>query len=72
MEQHADSAFSPPSAGKPVLARFDGGRLTSGAGVLMPGDIDQGGSTRFHRIPTAMTRHHASWHRSPRIGSRVT
>ena len=34
MERHERSAFSSPVASKAVRAAFDGGRLTSDAGVL--------------------------------------
>src|SRR3954452_8883448 len=34
-------AFSSPVAGKPVSAAFDGGRLTSDAGVLLLADIER-------------------------------
>ncbi|HEX6010964.1 MAG TPA: IS1380 family transposase [Geminicoccaceae bacterium] len=41
MERHQRSAFSSPVAGKPVRAAFDGGRLTSDAGVLMLAEIER-------------------------------
>jgi hypothetical protein len=40
MERHERSAFSSPFAGKPVRAAFDGGRLTSDAGVLVLAEIE--------------------------------
>jgi hypothetical protein len=40
MERHERSAFSSPIAGKPVRAAFDGGRLTSDAGVLVLAEIE--------------------------------
>jgi hypothetical protein len=42
MEQHERAAFLSPVAGKAVRAAFDGGRLTSDAGVLMLADIERG------------------------------
>jgi len=39
MERHQRSALSSPIAGKPVRAAFDGGRLTSDAGVLVLAEI---------------------------------
>src|SRR6478672_2757157 len=41
MEQHERAAFSSLVAGKVMRAAFDGGRLTSDAGVLMLADIDR-------------------------------
>ena len=41
MEQHERSAFSSPIAGKAVRAAFDGGRLTSDAGVLLLAEIER-------------------------------
>src|SRR3954470_14798381 len=41
MEQHERTAFSSPIAGKVVTAGFDGGRLTSDAGVLVLADIER-------------------------------
>jgi hypothetical protein len=41
MEQHERSAFSSSIAGRVVRAAFDGGRLTSDAGVLVLADIDR-------------------------------
>jgi hypothetical protein len=41
MERHERSAFSLPVAGKPVRAAFDGGRLTSDAGVLVLAEIER-------------------------------
>jgi hypothetical protein len=41
MERHERSAFSAPVAGKAVRAAFDGGRLTSDAGVLVLADIER-------------------------------
>jgi Transposase DDE domain group 1 len=41
MERHERSAFSLPIAGKPVRAAFDGGRLTSDAGVLVLGEVER-------------------------------
>jgi hypothetical protein len=41
MERHERAAFSSPVAGKAVRAAFDGGRLTSDAGVLMLADIER-------------------------------
>jgi hypothetical protein len=41
MERHERGAFSLPVAGKPVRAAFDGGRLTSDAGVLLLADIER-------------------------------
>ena len=41
MERHERSAFSSPIAGKPVRAAFDGGRLTSDAGVLVLAEIER-------------------------------
>ena len=41
MERHERSAFSSPIAGKPVCAAFDGGRLTSDAGVLVLAEIER-------------------------------
>jgi hypothetical protein len=38
MKGHERSAFSPPVTSKPVHAAFDGGRLTSDAGVLVLAD----------------------------------
>ena len=40
MERHERSAFSSPIAGKPVRAAFDGGCLTSDAGVLVLAEIE--------------------------------
>jgi hypothetical protein len=42
MKRYERAAFSPPIAGKPVRAAFDGGRLTSDAGVLLLADIERG------------------------------
>ena len=42
MERHERAAFSSPVAGKAMRAAFDGGRLTSDAGVLMLADIERG------------------------------
>ena len=41
MEQHERAAFSSPVAGKAMRAAFDGGRLTSDAGVLVLADIER-------------------------------
>jgi hypothetical protein len=41
MERHERSTLSPPIAGKPVRAAFDGGRLTSDAGVLVLAEIER-------------------------------
>jgi Transposase DDE domain group 1 len=41
MERHERSAFSPPVAGKPVRIAFDGGRLTSDAGVLLLAEVER-------------------------------
>jgi hypothetical protein len=41
MERHERSALSPPIAGKPVRAAFDGGQLTSDAGVLVLAEIER-------------------------------
>jgi hypothetical protein len=41
MKRHQPTAFSSPVAGKPVRAAFDGGRLTSDAGVLPLVDIER-------------------------------
>ena len=41
MERHERSAFSPPVAGKPVRAAFNGGRLTSDAGVLVLAGVER-------------------------------
>jgi hypothetical protein len=40
MERHERSAFSAPMAGKEVHASFDGGRLTTDAGVLLLAGIE--------------------------------
>ena len=41
MEPHERTAFSPSVVGKPVRAAFDGGRLTSDAGVLVLAEVDR-------------------------------
>ena len=41
MERHERAAFSSPVAGKAVRAAFDGGRLTSDAGVLVLAEIER-------------------------------
>ena len=41
MERHESAAFSSPVAGKPVRAAFDGGRLTSDAGVLVLAEVER-------------------------------
>src|ERR671917_1909131 len=41
MERHEPAAFSSPIAGKPMRAAFDGGRLTSDAGVLVLAKIER-------------------------------
>jgi hypothetical protein len=41
MERHERSAFSLPVAGKQVRPAFDGGRLTSDAGVLLLAEIER-------------------------------
>ena len=41
MEQHEQASFSSPVAGKAVRAAFDGGRLTSDAGVLLLAEIER-------------------------------
>jgi hypothetical protein len=41
MERRERAVFSPPAAGKPVRAAFDGGRLTSDAGVLVLAGIER-------------------------------
>jgi hypothetical protein len=41
MERHERMAFPSPVAGKPVRAAFDGGRLTSDAGVLVLAGIER-------------------------------
>jgi hypothetical protein len=41
MEQHRPAAFSSPVAGKAVRAAFDGGRLTSDAGVLVLAEVER-------------------------------
>ena len=41
MERHERSAFSSPVAGKAVHVAFDGGRLTSDAGVLVLAEIER-------------------------------
>src|SRR4051794_15177956 len=40
MERHERTALSSPIAGKPVHAAFDGGRLTSDAGVLVLAEVE--------------------------------
>jgi hypothetical protein len=40
MEQHRPAAFPSPVAGKAVRAAFDGGRLTSDAGVLLLANVE--------------------------------
>jgi hypothetical protein len=41
MERHERGAFSSPVAGKAVRTAFDGGRLTSDAGVLVLAGIER-------------------------------
>ena len=41
MEQHERASFSSPVAGKPVRPAFDGGRLTSDAGVLVLAEVER-------------------------------
>ena len=41
MEQHEWASFSSPVAGKAVRAAFDGGRLTSDAGVLVLAEVER-------------------------------
>jgi hypothetical protein len=41
MERHERGAFSPTVAGKPSCAAFDGGRLSSDAGVLVLAEIER-------------------------------
>ena len=41
MERHERSAFSSPVAGKAMHIAFDGGRLTSDAGVLVLTEIER-------------------------------
>jgi hypothetical protein len=41
MKRHQPTAFSSPVAGKAVRATFDGGRLTSDAGVLVLAEIER-------------------------------
>ena len=41
MEQPERTAFSSPVAGKAIRATFDGGRLTSDAGVLVLAEIER-------------------------------
>ena len=41
MERHERTVFSSPIAGKAVRAAFDGGRLTSDAGVLLLAEIER-------------------------------
>ena len=41
MEQHERTAFSSSVAGKAVRVAFDGGRLTSDAGVLVLAEIER-------------------------------
>ena len=41
MEQHERSAFPSSIAGKAALITFDGGRLTSDAGILLLAGIEQ-------------------------------
>ena len=41
MGRHEPTAFSSPVAGKAVRAAFDGGRLTSDAGVLLLAEIER-------------------------------
>jgi hypothetical protein len=41
MERHERTALSSPVAGKPVRAAFDGGRLTSDAGVLLLAEVER-------------------------------
>src|SRR3954470_10923293 len=55
MKQPERSAFSSSVAGKPVRAAFDGGRLTSDAGVLVLAEIERrlGIATRLTRCPVA-------------------
>ena len=52
MEQHEQASFSSPVAGKAVRAAFDGGRLTSDAGVLAAGR--DRAPTRDRRAPGAL------------------
>ena len=41
MERHERTVFSSPVAGKAIHATFDGGRLTSDAGVLVLAEIER-------------------------------
>jgi hypothetical protein len=53
MERHELAAFSSPVAGKAVRAAFDGGRLTSDAGVLLLAGSSAGSD---RRAPGALPR----------------
>jgi hypothetical protein len=68
MERHERTAFSSPVAGKPVRAAFDGGRLTSDAGVLLLAGIERrlGIAERLARClvdPRSPGRVHQAWTR---------
>jgi hypothetical protein len=41
MERHERSAFPSLTASKPVALAFDGGRLTSDAGVLLLAEVER-------------------------------
>jgi hypothetical protein len=41
MERHEQSTFPSLTASKPVALAFDGGRLTSDAGVLLQAEIER-------------------------------
>jgi hypothetical protein len=41
MERHERTVFSSPVAGKAIHATFDGGRLTSDAGVLVVAEVER-------------------------------
>ena len=41
MQRHQSAAFSSPIAGKPMRLTFDGGRLTSDAGVLVLAEVER-------------------------------
>jgi hypothetical protein len=68
MERYERSAFSAPVAGKPVRAAFDGGRLTSDAGVLVLAEVERrlGIAERLARCLADPRRRGGCATRSPR------
>jgi DNA-binding CsgD family transcriptional regulator len=62
MERHERTNFSPAIAGEPVRAAFDGGCLTSDAGVLVLALLAEGASNKATARRLGISVHTAKFH----------